>query len=219
MCLNRPERRNAIDQRLLEGLLEAFAKPDAQAVVLCSESASAFCAGLDRGLPVGERPRVSDGLYRLYQLMLACEAVIVAALNGHVVGGGVQLALASDIRIAGPDTVLRLAGLGHGLAVGAWGLPSLVGRGRALELCLSMRPVDAAEAFRLGLVDRLEPAPAEAAIGFAREIAALDADAVRRCKQIVARAAGDADALAFERAGNVSWNGEIAPLAGSGAPR
>jgi enoyl-CoA hydratase/carnithine racemase len=216
VSLNRPERRNAIDGRLLEGLLGAFTKPDAQAVVLCSESPAAFCAGLDRGLAAAQRRRVSDGLYELYQLMIDSEAVIVAALNGHAVGGGVQLALASDIRIAGPDVRLRLAGPGHGLAVGAWGLPSLVGRGRALELCLSMRAVEASEALQLGLVERLEAAPGEAAVSFAREIAALDSDAVKRCKQIVGRAAACSEALALERQGNLGWSGELESAA-SGA--
>lgn len=214
VSLNRPERRNAIDGELLEGLLGAFATTDAHAVVLSSESPAAFCAGLDRGLGAAERQRVSDGLYELYQRMMECEAVIVAALNGHAVGGGVQLALASDVRIAGPDTRLRLAGPGHGLAVGAWGLPSLVGRGRALELCLSMRAVDASEALALGLVDRLEAAPGEAAASFAREIAALDAGAVKRCKQIVGRAAACSEALALERQGNLGWSGELGSAAG-----
>ncbi len=209
MSINRPARRNAIDDRLLEGLLGAFATTDVQAVVLSSESPAAFCAGLDRGLDAAERRRVSDGLYELYQLMLDSEAVIVAALNGHAVGGGVQLALASDVRIAGPNTRLRLAGPGHGLAVGAWGLPSLVGRGMALELCLSMRAVDASEALRIGLVDRLEAAPGDAATSFAREIAALDAGAVKRCKQIVGRAAACSEALALERQGNLGWSGEL----------
>jgi enoyl-CoA hydratase/carnithine racemase len=167
-------------------------------------------------LAAAQRRRVSDGLYELYQLMIDSEAVIVAALNGHAVGGGVQLALASDIRIAGPDTRLRLAGPGHGLAVGAWGLPSLVGRGRALELCLSMRAVEASEALQLGLVERLEAAPGEAAVSFAREIAALDSDAVKRCKQIVGRATACSEALALERQGNLGWSGELESAA-SGA--
>jgi enoyl-CoA hydratase/carnithine racemase len=213
VSLNRPERRNAIDTRLLDSLLAAFAEPDAQAVVLGSESPNAFCAGLDRDLSVDERRRVSDGLYELYQLMLDCDAVVVATLNGHVVGGGFQLALASDVRIAGPATRLRLAGPGHGLAVGAWGLPSLVGRGRALELCLSMRAVDADEALRIGLVDRLDAAPGEAATGLARDIAALDADAARRCKRIVGRAAACSEALVLERQGNAGWSGQLAPAA------
>lgn len=213
VSLNRPERGNAIDNRLLERLLEAFAEPDAEAVVLGSESPAVFCAGLDRGLGVAERRRVSDGLYELYQLMLDSDAIIVAALNGHAVGGGIQLALASDVRIAGLDTSLRLAGPGHGLAVGAWGLPSLVGRGRALELCLSMRAVDGSEALRVGLVDRLEAAPGEAAVRLARQIAALDADAVKRCKRIVGRAAACSEALALERQGNAGWSGEVASAA------
>ena len=82
-------------------------------------------------------------------------AIVVAALDGAAVGGGAQLAIAADLRVAAPAAFLQLAGPGHGLAVGAWGLPSLVGRGRALDLCLSMRPVEREEALAIGLVDRV----------------------------------------------------------------
>ena len=71
--------------------------------------------------------------------MLASPVIIIASIHGAAVGAGAQLAVASDLRIGSPPARFRFAGPGHGLAVGAWGLPSLVGRGRAAEICLSMR--------------------------------------------------------------------------------
>lgn len=208
--MNRGERRNALDEQLLEALFVAVAEAGEQVIVLGSTSRAAFCSGLDRTISMSYRARMSDRLYQLYEQMIASRAVIIAALNGHVIGGGAQLALASDIRIAGPDTVIRFVGPGHGLAVGAWGLPSLVGRGRALELCLSMRRVGATEALNIGLVDRVSGRPEEAASALAGEIGSLDPEAVRRCKEIVRRAAAaQVDALALEREGNSRWGGNL----------
>lgn len=207
--LNRRERRNALDENLVEALVEAIREPRAQAIVLGSTSREAFCSGIDRTLPMPDRARVSDRLYGLYGQMVACPSVIIAALDGHVIGGGVQLALASDIRLAGPDTSFRFAGPGHGLAVGAWGLPSLVGRGRALELCLSKRAVSAEKAVRIGLADRMSAEPPQAGVELAAEIASCDPDAVTRCKAIVGRAAATEAALALEREGNAGWDGSL----------
>jgi len=209
--LHRRERRNELDGDRVEALVDATRDPRAQGIVLGSTSREAFCSGIDRTLPMPDRARVSDRLYELYGQMVACPSVIIAALDGHVIGGGVQLALASDIRLAGPDTSFRFAGPGHGLAVGAWALPSLVGRGRALELCLSSRAVSAEKAVRIGLADRMAAEPQTAAIELAAEIASCDPDAVRRCKAIVGRAAATEAALRLEREGNSGWDGSREP--------
>ena len=87
----------------------------------------------DLSLADDERAQVSDLLYRLYQRMLLSPAPVIAAVDGPAVGGGAQLALASDLRVGGAGARLRFVGPGHGLAVGSWGLPSLVGRGRGCE--------------------------------------------------------------------------------------
>jgi enoyl-CoA hydratase/carnithine racemase len=106
--------------------------------------------------------------------------------------------------------MFRFVGPGHGLAIGAWGLPSLVGRGRALELCLSMRPVAAEAAFELGILDRLEAAPRAAAVALAHELCALDAGAVARLKSITRTASGVLAALEEERRGNhETWSGAV----------
>jgi enoyl-CoA hydratase len=210
LLLNRPERRNALDRPLVEALLGAFDSPACAAIVLSSTDPAAFCSGADVSVEDAERAEVSDLLYTLYERMISAPAPIVVAVGGHAVGGGAQLAIAGDVRIAGPSASFRFPGAGHGLAVGAWGLPSLVGRGRALDLCLTMRGVAATEALEIGLVDRIEPAPEEAAVALATTFAGLAPEPVARVKRIAAETTGLRAALELERAGNRAWSGSMA---------
>jgi enoyl-CoA hydratase/carnithine racemase len=210
LWLDRPAKRNALDRALVTGLADAFGDQDARAFVLGSSEPGAFSAGADLDLADGERAQVSDLLYRLYERMLRSPAPIVAALSGPAVGGGAQLALACDLRVGGPDARLRFVGPGHGLAIGAWGLPSLVGRGRAADLCLTMRPVEAEEALALGLLDRVEPDPRAAALDLAAGFAQLDPGAVARIKAVVGTASNVLEALEEERVGNLeAWSGAV----------
>jgi enoyl-CoA hydratase len=212
--LNRPDRLNAIDTPLVSALNAAFDRVDARAVVLGSSTREAFCSGADLDLEDAERAEVSDLLYELYEKMVRLPAPIFVALDGHAVGAGIQLAVAGDLRLAGPRAKLRAPGVGHGLAVAAWGLPSLVGRGRALDLCLTTRTVDAKEALAIGLVDRVEEDPLAAAVDLASDLARLDPEAVGRVKRVVTKASGHLDALREERSGNgASWSGSVAALA------
>ena len=86
--------------------------------------------------------------------------------------------------MAAPAAFLQLGGPGYGLAVGAWGVPSLVGRGRAIDLCLSMRAVAADEALAIGLVDRVADDADAAALELAAGLAALDPAAAARVKRV-----------------------------------
>ena len=98
---------------------------------------------------------------------------MIAVVTGAAVGGGAQLAAASDLRIASPAARLRFTGPpGLDLAVGAWLLPDLVGRGAAMDLVLTGRWVEAAEARSLGLISRIEDDPDLAAGQVAAELAA-----------------------------------------------
>ncbi|MDP8926307.1 MAG: enoyl-CoA hydratase/isomerase family protein [Actinomycetota bacterium] len=213
--LNRPDRLNAVNTPLVKALLEAFDNVDARAVILGSSTPQAFCAGADLDLEDEERARVSDLLYELYERMVKLPVPIVVALDGHAVGAGIQLAIAGDLRVAGRRTEMRAAGPGHGLAVAAWGLPSLVGRGHALDLCLTMRVIGAEEALAVGLVDRVEQDPDGAAIELASVFARLDPAAASRVKRVVAEASGYLAALREERSGNnASWSGSVAGLSG-----
>ena len=208
--LDRPERRNALDRELLHELLDAFAGLAEPVVVLGSTSPEAFCAGADLRLADAERAEVSDLLYELYGRITACEAIVVAALSGPAIGGGAQLAIAADLRVAARDARIQVAGPGHGLAVAAWSLPSLVGRGRAMDLCLTMRPVGADEALAIGLVDRVADDADAASLALATDLAALDPAAATRVKRVAWGAARALEALEDERAGNrASWSGSM----------
>jgi enoyl-CoA hydratase len=208
--LDRPERRNALDRPLIEALLDAFAAPAEPVVVLGSTTPEAFCAGADLRLEDAERAGVSDLLYELYGRMTSSEAIVVAALDGPAVGGGAQLAIAADLRVVARTARIRLAGPGHGLAVGAWGLPSLVGRGRAMDLCLTMRPVDAEEALRIGLADRVVDDAGQTAVELAAEFATLDPAAAARVKRVAWASARAFEALEVERAENrAAWSGSM----------
>jgi enoyl-CoA hydratase/carnithine racemase len=207
--LDRPQKRNALDTALVEALINAFTADRWRAVVLGTTDPRAFCGGADLSLADDQRARVSLRLYDLYRVMTALPAPIIAAVQGPAVGGGAQLAIAADLRIGDRRATFRFPGPGHGLAVGAWGLPSLVGRGRALDLCLTSRDVGADEALRIGLLDRLADDPRTDAIELATQIAGLDADAVERVKRVVRAAAGLDAALGHEDAGNASWEGTI----------
>lgn len=213
--LNRPARRNALDHEVVSGLIEAFQDSDVRAFVLGSSEPPAFCSGVDLDIPDDDRARLSDRLYELYEVMLSTRAPIVAVVDGPAVGGGAQLAIASDLRVGGASAAFRFVGTGHGLAVGSWGLPGIVGRGRALDLCLTMRPVDAEEALRIGLLDRLSDDPRGAALDLAAQFAGSDAGAVARVKSVVLESDGALAGLARERAENrAAWSGDVGPLRG-----
>lgn len=208
VLLDRPEKRNAIDKSMVSAIKNAIESAPGAAVVIGSSDTSAFSSGADLDLTPEERAEVSDLLYELYEAIRTSPVISFAAARGHAVGGGAQLLLACDLRIVGPDTAIRFAGAGHGLAVGAWGLPTLVGRGRALDLCLSMRVVGAEEALRIGLVDRVADDPLLEAIEYATEISQHDRSVLSALKAIVAES-DRAVALRTERARNTGWDGSI----------
>ena len=211
LLLNRPERHNALDRALVDALHTAVEAERERVIVLGSAGTGRFCGGADTSLDDAERAAVSAALYTLYARILELPRPVLAALDGPAIGGGLQLAITCDLRIAAPGAWLQARGPGHGLAVAAWGLPTLVGRSRALDLCLTGRRVEADEALAIGLVDRLEHDPGGAAVALAAEFAELDEPAVARVKAIVARAGDPAAALAEEAAGNRGWTGTLPP--------
>jgi enoyl-CoA hydratase/carnithine racemase len=220
VLLDRPDRHNALDAATVTALDDVFAAahdPDTRAVVLGSTHPGMFCSGADLRIDDAERAAVSDRLYGLYTTMVGLPVPVVAAVDGAAVGGGVQLVLAADVRFGSPRAALRLAGPGHGLAVGLWGLPSAVGRGAAMHLALSGRAVDAEEAHRLGLLEDLDDNPLAAAPALARRVADLDRDAVARAKAAVVGGERLVERLAEERAGNRAvFTGAVPPPATGG---
>ena len=216
VLMDRPARMNALDHDLVSSLAGSISDAGARVVVIGSTTPTCFSAGVDLTLDDEERAEVSRGLYRLYDLMRTSPAILIAAASGHAIGGGAQLMIASDLRVAAPDVSIRFVGPGHGLAVGAWGLPGLIGRGRAMDLMLSMRPVGADEALSIGLVEKIEADPLAHALEYARHVTTLSPAAVERLKQIAA-IPGEREALAAEAALNDPWDGSLpAPQAKDG---
>lgn len=205
--LARPDRRNALDVGMTRALLDIFRADPATPVLIGSAGPGVFCAGADLTVPDGERAMVSDLLYQCYEAMVTRPGPVIAVVEGPAVGGGAQLAGAADLRIAGPGARFRWAGPpGRDLAVGAWLLPALTGRGAALELTLTGRWVEAAEALRLGLVSRVEDEPGRAAAELAGELLARGAGVTGNVK-LIASAGGLLERLRAEREANrAAWS-------------
>jgi enoyl-CoA hydratase/carnithine racemase len=201
-----PQRHNALNAGLARGLRDALAKDPGELVVLGSTGERAFCSGADLGIGEAERAEVSALLYECLEIMITRPGPVIAAVGGPAVAGGAQLATAADLRIAGPAARFRWVGPpGRDLAVGAWVLPDLVGRGRAAELAMTGRWLDAAEALAMGLVNRVEPEPLRAAGELAASLAAGSPGALARVKMISA-AGGLLDRLHAEQEANrAAW--------------
>jgi enoyl-CoA hydratase/carnithine racemase len=200
--LSRPERRNALDVSLLRAVTDALAAEPDVPVVLGSADPRVFCAGADLTISDTERAAVSDLVYDCCETIVTRPGPVITVLTGPAVGGGAQLAAASDLRIAGPGARLRWVGPpGLELAVGAWLLPDLVGRGAAMDLVLTGRWVEAAEALELGLVNRICDDPDRVAAEIAAGLAGRGAGAGVKA---VMSAGGLLDRLRAERSANRS---------------
>ena len=219
--LNRPDKHNALSRRLAGELIHALdeleADDGANAVLLIGSGERAFCAGADmaeamsKGWDSGVTSVTpADALARTLRFVKP----IIAAVNGYAYGGGAVLAINCDVRIASPTTRFRFMGVEYGLVVGAGQLPRIIGAPIAKELVFTARTVDAAEADRIGLVNRVVPAEAleEEALQMAQVIAAHDPSAVRASKEVIDLATDNVAAI--EREINVK---PTAPAVG-GAP-
>ncbi|HZA14582.1 MAG TPA: enoyl-CoA hydratase/isomerase family protein [Myxococcaceae bacterium] len=206
LLLDRPAAHNALalgTVRALESCIEEVARDrSVRAVVLGSTTAGTFCAGADLTVSDAERAEVSDRLYALYGALIGLPVPVIAAVDGAAVGGGAQLVLAADVRIGSAQARIRFVGPGHGLAVGLWGLPAAVGRGRALDIVLSQRFLSAAEAVVMGLLDRMADDPFAEAVALGSAVCALDPAAVERAKRLIVDWEHLGERLADERAGN-----------------
>ncbi|MEY2448212.1 MAG: hypothetical protein QOH79_1688 [Acidimicrobiaceae bacterium] len=204
LTLNRPEKLNAMNVELVTELHEAFAAVAAdrscRAVVLTG-AGRGFCSGLDlRGygtVPGAEgRGAVGGGfstqthIASLIPQMRALPVPVIAAVNGAAAGGGLALALGSDIRIAGAAARFNVAFVRIGLSgcdIGvSWLLPRLIGASRAWELMLTGRIIDATEADHIGLVTRVvsDDSLLESALETAALIAANSPWGVRMTKEV-----------------------------------
>ena len=183
VILDRPEVRNAVDGPTAAALAEAFAAfdadPDARVAVLFGAGGT-FCAGADlkaAGSAQGNRTE-PDGDGPMGPTRMLLSKPVIAAVAGHAVAGGLELALWCDLRVAEQDAVFGVFCRRWGVPLidgGTVRLPRIVGLGRALDMILTGRAVPAAEAFQMGLVSRLVPRgeARAAAERLAGELAAL----------------------------------------------
>jgi enoyl-CoA hydratase len=193
VTINRPERRNAVDGATAQALTSAFRAFDADAnasVAILTGARGAFCAGADlKALAAGDRSqRVAEGGLNSAAPMgpsrLRLSKPVIAAIEGHAVAGGMELALWCDLRVMAENAVFGIYCRRFGVPLvdlGTVRLPRLIGHSRAMDLILTGRPVDAQEALAIGLANRIAP-PGEAlahAIALAKEIAAFPQTCMR----------------------------------------
>jgi enoyl-CoA hydratase len=186
VVIDRPEARNAVDRATAEALVEAFEAFDAdeaRSVAVLTGGDGTFCAGADlKSLDNRIEP---DGDGPMGPTRMRLSKPVVAAVEGYAVAGGLELALWCDLRVAADDATFGVFCRRWGVPLidgGTVRLPRLVGAGRAMDLVLTGRPVDAAEAQRIGLVDRVVPAGTalEAAQALAATLAALPQECLRQ---------------------------------------
>lgn len=195
LILNRPGVLNALNPQLCDALVDRLEEIEAdsslRAIVISGRGPRAFCSGADldtvKSLAGSAKRRFVEKAWMALDRLARSPAPSVAALHGYVLGGGLELALACDLRVAEKSAVFGFpeVTLGSVPAFGAMQrLPQLVGRGRAVELVLSGRRFDAAEAQMLGLLASVadEGKALEAAFALAAQIAGRPREALRYLK-------------------------------------
>jgi enoyl-CoA hydratase/carnithine racemase len=188
VTLSRPDRRNALTPAGLDAVREAVSDAD-QPVVYVHGAGEAFCAGADldtvRGLDGEEGEAFARRGQHAMNAIEDADSVVVAGVDGAARGGGVELALACDLRVCTPNATFAETGVTLGL-FGAWGgtrrLQRAVGASHAADLSLSGRTVDAGDAREMGLVSRVVPDPRDVV----DEVAANDGAALRELTQLLA---------------------------------
>ncbi|MFK7869864.1 MAG: crotonase/enoyl-CoA hydratase family protein [Roseobacter sp.] len=217
--LTRPDKRNAVDQQMIDAIIDAgtqVAASSARAVVLSGEG-EAFCAGIDitnlsgmlgKDMEALMMPRThGDGSTNQWQEMVMLwhrlDIPVIAALHGTVFGAGMQLALGADIRIAHPQAQLAVMEMKWGIVPDMGGmvlLPRLVRSDVMRRLIYTATPIDAPQAERWGLVTELSDSPLEAAMALANQIAQQGPNAIKAAKALIdyAETAGAADVLLEE---------------------
>ncbi|MGH7126876.1 MAG: enoyl-CoA hydratase/isomerase family protein [Stellaceae bacterium] len=171
VTLNRPERMNAFTAEMIDAWAEALVEcrsNDAVSVVVVTGAGKAFCSGGDIGemkkrgdrTPLERKTELEGHVHKIPLALEALDKPVIAAINGAATGAGLDLALMADLRIAAESARLGETYVKVGLvpgAGGAWFLPRLVGTAKALELFWTGDIIDAREAERIGLVNRVVP--------------------------------------------------------------
>lgn len=199
ITLCRPAKLNALSVEMLTAfeahVADVDRRQDVRVVVVAAEGERAFSVGADVNAWSALEPLdmwrwwVRDG-HRVMQRLASTRQPVIAAIKGLAFGGGLELALAADLRVAGAEAKMGLVETALAIIPGGGGtqrLPRLIGAARAKELIFTARRLGAEEAGRLGLVDRVVPAgqALEVALGLAREILPNGPVAVRMAKQAI----------------------------------
>lgn len=200
LTLNRPEALNALTIESLEELErhldQAAANPAVRVIVLAARGEKAFCVGADLKVLAREyegRSAVDalvDTMHRVYACLECFERPVIAAIQGYCLGGGLELALTADLRVAAESARFGLPEAKIGSLPGGGGtqrLPRLIGPARAKELMFLCEPIDANEAHRIGLVNRIVGAASllEGATALAATIAQRAPLSLRKIKEAV----------------------------------
>lgn len=199
ITLNRPEALNALSFSLIRELghvLDQVAQSDARALLVTGAGNKAFCAGADikelQGRSLIEQKRGGELGQATFAKIERLPMPSIAIINGYAFGGGLELALACTFRLATRNAKMGLPEIKLGLIPGYGGtqrLPRAVGEGRAMDMILTGRTVDADEAYRAGLVQRvIEGEPLPAGIAYAREFSSYSLPVVGFAREAVSRA-------------------------------
>jgi len=220
ITIKQPDKLNALNSDRLRSLFfriqEASLQPDVRAIVLTGAGERAFVAGADIkemvSLDQAAGRTFGDLGHAVASALEDAPQPVIAAVNGYAFGGGCELALACDIRLASPNAVFAQPEVSLGIPPG-WGgsqrLPRIIGPGIASELIFTGRRVDAEEALRIGLVNAIHPVSQllPKALEMARRIAANSPRSVRAAKRLIAATRGPeycnglkAEAIAFGEA-------------------
>ncbi len=223
IVIDRPERRNAVDGPTATALADAFRTFDADggaAVAVLSGAGGTFCAGADLtavGTARGNRV-TGEGDGPMGPTRLRLGKPVIAAIAGHAVAGGLELALWCDLRVAEEGAVLGVFCRRWGVPLidgGTVRLPRLIGTSRALDMILTGRPVGAPEAERMGLVNRVVPAGESlaAAQRLAAQLAAFPQTCLRedRLSALEQEGLGEEAAMAGELAHGLRSLSEVQP--------
>ena len=199
ITLNRPNALNALSFSLIADLARAFdevAQSDARALLITGAGEKAFCAGADikelTGRSMAEQKRGGEIGQATFAKLERLPMPSIAIINGYAFGGGLELALACTLRIATRNAKMGLPEIKLGLIPGYGGtqrLPRAVGEGRAMDMILTGRTIDAEEAYRIGLVQRLVEGDALAqGVAYARELSGYSLPVLAFAREAVGRA-------------------------------
>ena len=188
--IDRPDRRNAVDRATADALADAFRRFDADdsvSVAVLYGEGGTFCVGADlKAISDGDPNRVApDGDGPMGPTRMTLSKPVIAAISGHAVAGGLELALWADLRVVDDDAVFGVFCRRWGVPLidgGTVRLPRLIGESRAMDLVLTGRAVPASEALSIGLANRVVPSGTAlpAAIALATEIAAFPQTCMRQ---------------------------------------